>query len=205
MYALDLVIRQEGCRDYADILLSMKHVPNVIVYDYAQVLAKHCNARKKDLFQPHMGRVAEATEDNINAVQNDNFSVSFPWLNRKKVPSDGDNAHPITGSANRYCLLDKFHEKNPKKKEERLRRTGIVKELAGLLNTQGPEQINRKFGRDNYFLNMMSPANQFFILRLIMDLHNCRIYEGIRKNLQKRLGTQLAMDENGRLVRCNTG
>ena len=83
----------------------------LVVYDYAQVLAKHCNARKKDLFQPHMGRVAEATEDNINAVQNDNFSVSFPWLNRNKVPSDGDNAHPITGSANRYCLLDKFHEK----------------------------------------------------------------------------------------------
>ena len=117
VYALKFVLRAEGPRDYVDILLSMKHQPNVVIIDMAHMVAAHGNIRKPDMFGPFQGRLAPATAANIQAAQERRLNVDMPWLldcyNEKPVVISGSLAdhsyhtpvHPLTGINNcsTYC------------------------------------------------------------------------------------------------------
>jgi len=59
-------------------------------------------------------------------------------------------------------------------KKECLRHVSIVPELS-FTNTQISEQLNRKFGRCNYFVDKMDGAMYSFSLRLLMHLNNVKI------------------------------
>ncbi|XP_032363147.1 uncharacterized protein LOC116675469 [Etheostoma spectabile] len=63
LYSLKFNIRAEGPRDFADMLLSWKHMPNISVYDFAQGLVNHTNVRvpENPPFQPNEGRLAPPT------------------------------------------------------------------------------------------------------------------------------------------------
>jgi len=50
--------------------------------------------------------------------------------------ADRVNVNSYTGSSHHYCLFDVLHEGNTKKQDERLRRCGLVPQLAGFVNTQ---------------------------------------------------------------------
>ena len=78
VYALKFVLRAESPRDYVDLLLSMKHQPNVTVIDMANMLAAHGNRRQPGMFETYNRMVLEPTETNVNAAFNGNISVSFP-------------------------------------------------------------------------------------------------------------------------------
>lgn len=58
---LESQIRPESPQDFACLLLSWKHIPNVIIYDFAQGLATHINLRasEKVPLSPFEGRLAE--------------------------------------------------------------------------------------------------------------------------------------------------
>nr|XP_023668355.1 uncharacterized protein LOC111844264 [Paramormyrops kingsleyae] len=152
VYSIKFNLRAESPRDFADLLLSWKHMPNICVYDFARGLVAHTNSRvpNKDAFQPHDGRLAAPTEENIEAALNRKLQVSLPWLH-VKAENPEENAHPITGSFEHYVLYDKFHEGNTKERKEFLRRIELVPELHGWLNSQVVEQFFAKMRRNNYF------------------------------------------------------
>lgn len=134
-------LRAESPRDFTDLLLSWKHMPNICIYDFPRGLAVHANLRQPEVmpFCPHEGRLLEPSDENIQWAS-DGGMVSLPWLNsRKMVPDPG--AHPLTGSAEHYCLYDKFHEKNTKDPKDVLRRIKMVPELSGRVNSHVAEQL----------------------------------------------------------------
>ena len=49
------VLRAESPRDYVDLLLSMKHQPNVIITDMPQMVAAHGNKRQPRMLAPFNG------------------------------------------------------------------------------------------------------------------------------------------------------
>ena len=118
-YGFKSLLKPESPRDIGDMLLSMKHPPNIVISDIPHMLAGHLNKRCPNFFNPHSGRVVEPTEDNIKLVEDGNFTAtSLPWLNRcsEKAAEDlvlvGTDIHPITLVQQRYSLYDRFHEKN---------------------------------------------------------------------------------------------
>ena len=163
VYALKFVLHAEGPRDYVDLLLSMKHQPNIVIIDMAHMVAAHGNIRKPGMFSPFEGRLAAATEANIQAAQQKRLKVDMSWLmdcySAQPMATSGATAdhtyhtpiHPLTGmsyhssfdhcrvnmyvsgilfiqtgSSHHYCLFDILHEGNTERKEEILRRIGIV-------------------------------------------------------------------------------
>ena len=145
VYALKFVLRAESPRDYVDLLLSMKHQPTICIIDMAHMVVAHGNRRKKNMFHPHYGMIAEPTQENIENASKRNFSISFPFLLSQNSQATEENTnneeiHPVTGSKMRLCLFDRFHETNTKRREEILRRITFVKELNGLINSQRDKQ-----------------------------------------------------------------
>nr|XP_023670539.1 uncharacterized protein LOC111845382 [Paramormyrops kingsleyae] len=81
VYSIKFNLRAESPRDFADLLLCWKHIPNICVYDFARGLAAHTNLGVPHTlpFQPHEGRLAEPTEENIKAAQDGKMQVCLPW------------------------------------------------------------------------------------------------------------------------------
>lgn len=114
VYALKFVIRAEGPRDYVDLLLSMEHLPNVVLVDMAHMVAAHGNIRKPGMFAPFEGRLAPLTEDNVTAAKEGKLTVDIPWLldshNEQGVDTNSSMldhsyhapVHPLTG--NNFCV-----------------------------------------------------------------------------------------------------
>ena len=157
VYALKFVLRAESPRDYVDLLLSMKHQPTICIIDVAHMVVAHGSRRKKNMFHPHNGMIAEPTQENIENASKRNFSISFPFLLSQNTQATEENTnneeiHPVTGSKMRLCLFDRFHETNTKRREEILRRITFVKELNGLINSQRDEQLHSSCRYDSRFL-----------------------------------------------------
>ncbi|CAI5656968.1 unnamed protein product [Oreochromis niloticus] len=78
VYSVKFNLCAESPRDFADLLLSWKHMPNVCVYDFARGLVAHTNLRVPDKlpFHPHEGRLAEPTEENVKAAQDGSLKIS---------------------------------------------------------------------------------------------------------------------------------
>ncbi|XP_073681623.1 HMG domain-containing protein 3-like [Garra rufa] len=173
VYSIKFNIRAESPRDFADLLLSWKHLPNVCVYDFARGLAAHMNLRvpHSPPFQPYEGRLSEPTQENVRAARNGKLHVSLPWLH-ERVYCGEENAHPVTGSSEHYVLYDRFHEKNATDPKDILRRIQLVPELKGWLNSQVAEQFFAKMRKSNYFFNNMAPSTHAFLMRSVIHRHN---------------------------------
>ena len=110
VYAVKFVLRTEGPRDYIDLLLSMRHQPNVVIVDMAHMVAKHGNNRMPGMFSPFEGRLVANKEENIKAAEEGSLSVSLPWLTDcfnkpplKPTTTSHDHqytapVHPLTGT-----------------------------------------------------------------------------------------------------------
>ncbi|KAK0155944.1 HMG domain-containing protein 3 [Merluccius polli] len=160
VYGVKFNLRAESPRDFSDLLLSMKHFPNVTLYYFARGLATHTNIREPESlpFSPHEGRLMDATEENIRLASAGHVKVSLPWLASKKpVPDEG--GHPLTGSSEHYALYDRFHEANIKDKKDVLRKIELVPELCGWVNSQCAEQLFSGMRKNNHFLNMMTSSS----------------------------------------------
>jgi hypothetical protein len=107
VYALKFLLRAEGPRDYVDILLSLKYQPSITLVDMAHIVTAHGNAHSSGMFQPYEGRVTEGTSTNIKSAEQ---------LQVAEDHSYNRTTHSVTGVFDRYCLFDKLHEGNPKKK-----------------------------------------------------------------------------------------
>ena len=92
-----------------DMVLSWKHFPNIIVYDYARGLGLHSNRRQPGTFHPFEGLLVEPNVDNIKQASEGKLIVNMSWLKHPKVPAD-DDGHPLNGSSEHFVLSDVFHQ-----------------------------------------------------------------------------------------------
>ncbi|KAG9267226.1 hypothetical protein AMEX_G18045 [Astyanax mexicanus] len=206
VYSLKFNLRAESPRDFADLLMSWKHLPNVSVYDFARGLTTHTNLWFPDVmpFQPNEGRLAECTPDNITAAQKGKLEVSLSWLLEKKVNPDPES-HPTTGSSCHFALHDKFHESNTKDQRDVLRRINHVPELQGWLNSQVVEQLFGVMKKNNYFLNNMAPSTHVFMMRNIIHHRNIGtnqqlLDQQLHKGLKFHHMHTIALNEVGQAV-----
>lgn len=203
VYSIKFNLRAESPRDYADILLSWKHFPNIAIYDFARGLATHTNLREPENlpFSPHEGWLAESTADNLQLAAEGRLKVSLPWLKTKRTDADA-NCHPITGSSDHYTLYNVFHERNTKDAKDAFRRIALVPELAGWVNSQCAEQLFSDMRKNNYFLNTLTPSEHIFMLRNILHHYNTKCNNKTKTSMQKVVGkdVQLQLDHNGQIV-----
>ena len=204
IYTLKFVLRSESPRDYADLLLSMDHQPNVTVIDMANMLAAHGNKRQPDMFHPHNGMVVAPSEENIKQARDGNLLVSLPWLSdsetaNQQPSSAAERQHPVSGSDTRLCLFDRLHERNVKKDVEVLRRITNIKELKGKLNSQKDEQIHSSYNHDSRYLNQMKPVNHIFLFRSNIDIRNDRINSRLTEAIKEEHKHEVQFDKNGRV------
>ena len=199
--AVKFNLRAESPRDYADMLLSFRHFPNVAMYDFARGLVAHTNLREPgDLpFQPNEGRVAAATPDNISAAKKGEIMVNFPWLIQQKVPADA-GGHPATGCAEHYALYDTFHQQNTKDDRDALRLIKLVPELCGWVNSQVAEQLFADMKKNNYFMNMLSPTSHVFLMRNILHHRNEQLNQKALLNFTKLSYGTVAVDATGKAI-----
>ncbi|XP_015251326.1 PREDICTED: uncharacterized protein LOC107098268 [Cyprinodon variegatus] len=197
VYAVKFNIRAESPRDYADILLSFKHFPNITLYDFARGLATHTNQRVPQTFWPHGGRLCEATDGNIAQAAKGELKVNLPWLKHKVPDPDG---HPLTGSSAHYALYDCFHEDNTKDKRDVLRKVELCPEICGWVNSQTAEQLFSGMRRNNHFLNMMTPSSHVFLMRNILHHYNCLKNAAVMDNLKNTLGQEVTLNSYGQAV-----
>ncbi|XP_057215299.1 uncharacterized protein LOC130569587 isoform X1 [Triplophysa rosa] len=117
VYSVKFNLRAESPCDFADLLLSWKHFPNITIYDYPRGLVAHTNKRKQlhPPFHPFEGRVQDPLPENIQKAKEGKLKVHLPWLAHSKKAVDPD-CHPLTGSSEHvhYCLCDVFHQNNSK-------------------------------------------------------------------------------------------
>jgi len=190
---------QESARDHGDRLLSFKYPPTVFISDIAGRVARHLNNRThQKFFQPHDGRLCAPTSENISAALEKKLTVQKEWVNTLRS-SMGPNKHedqtsdrftcphPLTGTHERYSLYDRFHEKNQKRPEERLRSIKLLPDLASIFNSSSAEQINKELSTSRYFLCQLKDIHYMFALRLCFHLHNQRINDNFLQDIQKCL------------------
>ncbi|XP_070407644.1 HMG domain-containing protein 3-like isoform X2 [Nothobranchius furzeri] len=202
VYSIKFNLRAESPRDYADILLSWKHFPNIAIYDFARGLATHTNLREPENlpFSPHEGRLAEASNDNVKSAAEGKLKVHLPWLKSKKKDAD-TNCHPLTGSSEHYTLYDVFHEKNTKDPRDILRRIALVPELAGWVNSQCAEQLFADMRKNNYFLNTLTPSEHIFMMRNKLHHYNTQCNNKTEESIKKVVSEDvLQLDHNGQIV-----
>lgn len=206
VYSIKFNLRAESPRDYADILLSWKHFPNIAIYDFARGLATHTNLREPESlpFSPHEGRLAEASNENLQLAAKGRLKVNLPWLKSKKMDADA-NCHPLTGSSDHYTLYDVFHERNTKDPRDILRRIALVPELAGWVNSQCAEQLFADMRKNNYFLNTHTPSEHIFMMRNILHHYNTKCNNKTEASIRKVVGkdVHLQLDHNGQIVMGN--
>ena len=203
VYALKFVLRSESPRDYVDILMSMKHQPNITILDVANMVAAHGNNRKENMFHPHSGKVVESTPENVAKGKNGELDISLDWLDNSKKVANSSNtemAHPVTGSEVHLCLFDRLHERNVKKEDEVLRRVTHVRQLKGLVNTQTQEQLNNFYNKDSHFLNSMKPVNHIFLFRSNIDFRNEKVNLKNLHDIQAAVSCTLSQDMYGRVM-----
>ncbi|KAM6999989.1 uncharacterized protein LKV04_004959 [Tautogolabrus adspersus] len=174
VYSLKFNIGAESPRDFADMLLAWKHLPNVSVYDSAQGLVNHTNGREPGNlpFQPHEGRLAPPTPENVQAAKDGTLKIHLPWILEPNTENVEDDSHPCTKSSQHYVLCDKPDEGNSKDEKDILRRIDLVPELAGHLNSKVAKQFFAEMMKNDYFLNKMSPSACVFLVRNIVHHHN---------------------------------
>lgn len=201
---------QESARDHADALLSLKYPPTVYISDIAGRVARHTNNRtQQTFFQPHDGRLCAPTEQNIKDANT--LHLTFPWINKLRLKSgipqqDGENqdwlsrAHPETGTKDRFSLYDRFHQRNQRRPEEKLRSLDLLPDLACLVNSSSAEQINRGLSATRYSLCQMKDTHFMFSLRLHFHLHNKKINKKFKMAMQSRTKEVMEIGVNGRLA-----
>ncbi|XP_056453234.1 uncharacterized protein LOC130387964 [Gadus chalcogrammus] len=201
VFSVKFNLRAESPRDFVDLLLSWKHLPNVAVYDYARGLALHANRRQPGIFAPFQGRLLDPTPENVKQASEGKVHVNLPWLKFQKKPADKDG-HPLTGSSQHFALNDVFHQGNSKDQCEVLRKLELVPELAGLINSQCAEQLFSGMRKNNYFLNQTTPSTHIFLQRNILHHYNMARNQKIKNQYSKIVppDVSLQFDSYGRVV-----
>ena len=193
VYAIKFLLKAESPRDIGDILMSLKHRPNIVISDIPHMLSANTNKRQANFFTPHQGRVVQATDENVKAASEKKLKpVSWsPWLDKRyQTPTAGVTVqgymHPLTLVTVCYSLYDRFHEGNTKQPKEVLRRCGLVKELNDV-NSETAEQVNKFITQSVPFLSLFLPAHHIQIIKSMLATRNYKKNNNIVKRMKSDL------------------
>lgn len=209
MYYLNFLFWTESARDHTDGLLSFKHFPTCYISDVAGQVARHTNNRTKQLFfRNHDVRLCASTPENIQLAANKDLKVDLQWVKNLRSPlpleeqQDSDRMtarHPITGTSERYSLYDRFHQKNQKRQEEKLRSLNICPTLRTEVNSSVAKQFNRELSAVRYSLCQMNEAHFKQTLRVLIELHNNKINQTYKAEIEAMCNMQLSIGLHGML------
>ncbi|XP_062600986.1 uncharacterized protein LOC134262628 [Saccostrea cucullata] len=190
VYCIKNLLRCESPRDYVDMERGLKHRPTVSISDVAHLMAKHGNKMIPSFYHPNEGRIAPVTEGNIKQAEEKRmFNISCLAEKEDDYRTEDSSSNPITGSKSHFSLFDWFHQDNCRKEEEVLRKSSLVSEIAGLIDTQAVEQLFSSCKKDIYFMNNLSPTNHLFVFRLICHLRNQKKNSLVKKRQLEVFGT----------------
>lgn len=209
VYYVNFLYWMESARDHCDGLLSFKRFPTCFISDVAGQVARHTNNRTKQLFfQPHDGRLCAPTQENINKAAQKALHVDMEWVKNLKSPLpqqikgniDRFSAqHPVTGTSERYSLYDRFHQKNQRRPEEKLRSINISPTLRKEVNTAVAEQLNRELASVRYSLCQMKETHFKQTVRVLIELHNEKINRRFQVEIEAMCNAQLSVGLSGML------
>ncbi|KAK2833182.1 hypothetical protein Q5P01_017071 [Channa striata] len=173
VYSLKFNLQTEGARDFADLLLSWKHFPNICLYHSAHILATHTNSRAPDNppFYPHEGKPAAPTQENLTKAVCGKLKVPLLWLRERREHSE-KNGHPVTGSNHHYALYDKLNERNTNDPHAELRMVNLVPELQDVAKSKAVKHLLGDMRKNNYFLNSLAPSTHVFLVRNLIEHRN---------------------------------
>ncbi|KAL7402512.1 hypothetical protein ABVT39_015981 [Epinephelus coioides] len=207
VYYLNFLFWTESARDHADGLLSFKYLPTCYISDVAGQVARHTNNRTKQLFfKDNDGRLCAPTSDNVQRATKKELVVDPQWVKNLRSPlplqeepdSDRMSAkHPITGTNERYSLYDRFHQSNQKHPEEKLRSLNICPTLRTQVNSAVAEQFNRELAAVKYSLCQMSEPHFKQTVRVMIGLHNEKINNSFKAEMEALCNTQLCIGVRG--------
>ena len=215
VYAIKHILKAESPRDIGDILLSLKHPPNIAICDIPHMLAANTNKRCAGFFSPHQGRVLEPTDENVKLAKEKKLEpVSWgDWLDRRfnvasshvtSISLESMNVHPLTLTSACYALYDKFHQDNTKQPKEVLRRTELVEELSGI-NTETAEQVNAFLSKALNFLVSCSPLHHIQLVKFMLAERNFRKNKKMMEKMSKaQPDWKFGFDEFGRIHNMNS-
>lgn len=211
-YGLKSILRCESVRDHIDMILSLRHQPSIVISDLSNLLARHGNKRKPDMFSPHQGRLAEPSAFISQQISEGSFVKNLPFvtLGDFEVHHDvtdhqysaRESFHPISRTLAHYCLSDEFHKGNMRGEADKLRFMSLVPEL-NTLNSQVAEQLFSQFTKDTYFLDKMRPEVHMFVLRLLIHFHNTKNNKSMTEKMlkcAKRSKHEMSFGLDGRVI-----
>ncbi|XP_034562828.1 uncharacterized protein LOC117829310 [Notolabrus celidotus] len=127
-------------------------------------------------------------------------NLRSPFPQHGKLASDRmESTHPITGTSERYSLYDRFHQKNQKRPEEKLRSLNICPALRTEVNCAVAEQFNRELSSVKYSLCHMNEPHFKQTVRLLIHLHNEKINRSFKAEMEALCNTQLSIGVHGML------
>ncbi|CAM4428730.1 unnamed protein product [Leuciscus chuanchicus] len=194
VYSIKCNLRAENPRDFADLLLSWKHMPNVIIYDFARGLATHLSLRasEKRPISPFEGRLAEPTQSNIELAKCGQLKKTEPDL----------NGHPVTGSSDHYVLYDRFHEANTKDSKDVLRKLTLVPQLAGKVNSQSLPSTHLFQMRNIHHYNekknnkLLERLKKTFGGMMVKNVYGQAVFSNPCFSPEEAGGTDVVMEDN---------
>ena len=204
----------ESARDHADGLLSFKFFPTCFISDVSGQVARHMNNRtRQQYFQPNDGRLAPPTEENISKALEKQLKIEMPWVKNLTLatqpPTQMANQwtapHPISKTACRYALYDRFHQKNQKRPEEKMRSLNLCPELRAHVNSAVAEQFNRELAAIRYSLTQMNKVHFKQTVRVLVELHNQTINDKFMEKVQKQCSLPLVIGAHGLATFASSG
>lgn len=133
-------------------------------------------------------------------------NLRSPTLLQEMPDSDRMSArHPVTGTCERYSLYDRFHQKNQKRPEEKLRSLNICPTLRREVNSAVAEQFNREISAVRYSLCQMNEAHFKQTVRVLIDLHNEKINKNFKAEIEGLCNAQLSIGLHGMLGLHSSG
>lgn len=93
----------------------------------------------------------------------------------------------------RCSLYDRFHQKNQKRPEEKMRSLNICPTLRAEVNSSVAEQFNRELASVKYSLCQMKEAHFKQTVRVLIDMHNEKINRAFKAEMDALCNTQLCI------------
>ncbi|XP_054595991.2 uncharacterized protein [Nothobranchius furzeri] len=208
VYHVNFLFWMESARDHCDGLLSFKRFPTCYISDVAGQVARHTNNRTNQLFfKLHDGRLCSPTQDNTNKAKTKELQAEMDRVKQLRCPLPQQpeaNAermsakHPVTGTSERFSLYDRFHQKNQKRQEEKLRSLNICSTLRKEINSAVAEQFDRELASARYSLCQMTETHFKQTLRVLIELHN-NINTQLKSEMETLCNAPLSLGLSGML------
>ena len=179
LYAIKFLVQPEGTSDYAQIMMSFKEPPSVLICDFAPMVAATLENRSPGILGVFKGRVGDVNDATLLEYLSDPDS---PGLSFKGLAEDyrekgaiAPGAHSVSGREGIVVVIDEFHYHNHKNTPTKcLWNSRSIRQLRRV-NTSAAEQENSLIASIKPHSAQCTPGH---FMQLVL-------FYGARKNIMK--------------------